>query len=170
MPSMPSIAHQELVDDLSDLLGVVVKIGGLGKKYPGANVSDRRDHWKENYRIPALLVVLKVSNAVDCGTHFFGGSDFVIEVESPGDDTEEKVPFYSEIGVRELLVIHRDRRTLRLLRHDGEALVEVPARALEGRQWLVSEVLPLAFRRTTVKGVAKTEVRRTDGQPGAWVV
>ncbi|MBI1918324.1 MAG: Uma2 family endonuclease [Planctomycetes bacterium] len=170
MPSMPNLDHQQIVDDLGDVLSEVVKKGGLGKKYPGVNVSDRRKHWKDNYRVPDIVVVLNNSKAVNCGTHLFGGPDFLVEVESPGDDTEEKVPFYSKIGVRELLIIHRDKRSLQLLRHDGEELILVRPTALEGKEWLVSEVLPLAFRRTVVKSVPRTRVRRTDGQPGQWTV
>ncbi len=169
MPSLPSNAHQELVDDLGVIIHEVIKKPGLGKGYPGVNVSDRRLRWKDNYRCPDLAVVLRGSRAIDCGTHFHLGPDFLVEIESPGDDTEDKVPFYSQIGVRELLIIHRDRRTLRLLRNDGQDLVEVKPTALEGKQWLLSEVLPLAFRRTMSKGVARTEVRRIDGE-GAWTI
>ncbi len=170
MPSLPSNVHQELVDDLGVIFHEVVKKEGHGKSYPGVNVSDRRTRWKDNYRCPDVAVVLRESQAVDCGTHFYLGPDFLVEIESPGDDTEDKVPFYSRVGVRELLIIQRDKRTLRLLRHDGQDLVEVKPTALEGKQWLVSTVLPLAFRRTTVKGVPRTDVRRTDGQAGHWTI
>jgi Uma2 family endonuclease len=170
MPSMPTNAHQKIVADLSDILTEVVKQPGLGEHFPRANVSDRRAGWKTNYRVPDLVVVLRNSKAIDCGTHFMGGPDFLVEIESPGDDTEEKVPFYSKIGVRELLILHRDKRTLRLLRHDGTDLVEVKPQTFEGKQWLVSAVLPLAFRRTTSKGVARNEVRRTDAESRSWLL
>jgi Uma2 family endonuclease len=170
MASMPNNAHQKVLDDLGDILTELVKRGKLGDKYQGANVSDRRKGWEYNYRVPDMVVVLKDSRALDCGTHFFGGPDFLIEVQSPGDDTEEKVPFYGKIGVRELLILHRDKRALRLLRLEGEELVLVKPESLEGKEWLVSAVLPLAFRRTVRKGVALTQVRRTDGKPGLWTV
>jgi len=170
MPSMPNLEHQKMVLDLSMILVEVVRLTGRGEVYPGANVSDRRTNWKENYRVPDIIAALKNGRAVACGTHLFGGPDFLVEVESPGDDTEEKVPFYSKIGVRELLIIHRDKRTLRLLRHDGQDLVLVKPSPLEGKEWLASEVIPLAFRRTVSKGVPSTQVRRTDGQPGNWTV
>ena len=170
IPSPPSNDQQQLLSDLGDVLREVVKKGGLGKSYPGVNVSDRRKKWEHNFRCPDHVVVLHNSKAIDCDTHFYLGPDFLVEVESPGDDTEEKVPFYGKIGVRELLIIHRDRRTLRLLRHDGTELVEVKASAFQGKQWLVSEVLPLAFRRVSSKGDARTEVRRTDGLAGQWIV
>jgi Uma2 family endonuclease len=170
MPSMPTNPHQLLVGDLDDIFREVVKKAGLGQTYPGANVSDRRKGWEYNYRVPDLVVVLNDSRAVDCDTHFCGGPDFLVEIQSPGDDTEEKVPFYAKVGVRELLIIHRDKRTLRLLRLEGEELVLVKPTLLEGKEWLVSAVLPLAFRQTTSKKTPRTEVRRTDGKPGRWTV
>jgi Uma2 family endonuclease len=170
MPSMPNNAHQLLVSDLGDVFRDVVKKEGLGQSYPGANVSDRRKGWKDNYRVPDMVVVLNNSRAVDCGTHFFGGPDFLIEIQSPDDDTEDKVPFYGQIGVRELLIIHRDKRTLRLLRLEGEELILVKPSTLHGKEWLVSAVLPLAFRRGVSKGKPRTQVRRNDGKPGRWTV
>jgi Uma2 family endonuclease len=170
MPSMPNNVHQKLLDDLGDILTEVVKHGKLGDKLQGANVSDRRKGWDYNYRVPDMVVVLKNSRAIDCGTHFCGGPDFLIEIQSPGDDTEEKVPFYAKIGVRELLILHRDKRTLQLLRLEAEELVLVEPTLLEGKTWLVSAVLPLAFRHTRRKGVPRTQVRRTDGKPGRWTV
>jgi Uma2 family endonuclease len=170
MPSMPNNAHQLLVGDLDEIFREVAKKPGLGHSYPGANVSDRRKGWEYNYRIPDLLVVLNDSRAVDCETHFCGGPDFLVEIQSPGDDTEEKVPVYGQIGVRELLIIHRDKRTLRLLRLEGEEVVLVEPTLLDGKEWLVSVVLSLAFRRTVSKGTPRTEVRRTDGKQGLWTV
>jgi Uma2 family endonuclease len=170
MPAMPTWAHQKILDDLGDILTEVVKRGRIGDKVQGANVSDRREGWEHNYRVPDLIVVLKNTRAILCGTHICGGPDFLVEIESPGDDTEEKVPFYGKIGVRELLIIHRDNRTLRLLRLEGEELVPVKPTLFKGKEWLVSEVLPLAFRRIERKGTARTQVRRINGKSGLWTV
>jgi Uma2 family endonuclease len=170
MPSMPTLEHQELVHDLGVILDEVVNRAGLGKIYPGINVSDRASDWKQNYRVPDVVVVLKNSRAISRSTRVQWGPDFLVEIESPGDDTEEKVPFYGKIGVRELLIIHRDKRTLRLLRLEGEELVLVQPSSLEGKKWLVSTVLPLAFRRIAGKGTPRTAIRRTDGKPGRWTV
>jgi len=170
MPSMPSLAHQELVHDLDAIFDEVVKRPGLGQVYPGANVSDRGSDWKSNYRVPDVVILLKTSPAISHSTHIQGGPDFLVEIESPGDDTEEKVPFYSKIGVRELLIIHRDKRLLRLLRLEGEELVLVKPSPLEGKEWLVSTVLPLAFRRGMSKGRPRTLVRRSDDKAGRWTV
>jgi Uma2 family endonuclease len=170
MPSMPTNAHQLLVSNLDAICHEVVNKARRGKTCPGANVSDRRKGWEYNHRVPDLVVVLNDSRAVDCSTHSWGGPDFLVEIQSPGDDTEEKVPFYGKIGVRELLIIHRDKRTLRLLRLEGDELVLVKPSSLEGKEWMVSEVLPLAFRHTARKGTPRTQVRRIDRKPGLWTV
>lgn len=169
MPSMPSLEHQKLVRKLTSIIGDILDPEELGEVYPGANVSDRRKNWKSNYRVPDVVAVLKGSRAIECETFIFGGPDFVVEVESPGDESEEKIPFYAKIGVRELLLIDRDRRTVRLLRHDGEELVEIPPRVIEGKPWHASNVLPLAFRRVS-KGLPRMKVRRTDGERGSWLL
>ena len=170
VPPLASNPHQGLVGALTGILFHVVNLEGRGQVFPGANVSDRRTDWDHNFRGPDIAVVLADSRAVDCGTHWFGGPDFLVEVQSPGDETDEKIPFYSKIQVRELLIIHRDTRQLRLYRHDGQQLVPVTLVDFEGGKWLRSEVVPLAFRRKALKGGPRTEVCRTDGTPGKWLV
>jgi Uma2 family endonuclease len=160
--------HQDLVGDLYAILREVVKLTGRGRVQPGANVGDRSGtDWTENFRVPDVVVALNEGRAVDHGSHWEGGPDFLIDVQSPGDETDAKVPFYSRIGVRELLVIHRDNRRLRLFRHDGAELVPVEP---DAGKWLTSEVVPLAFRRATAGKKPRTEVRRTDETPGRLVV
>jgi Uma2 family endonuclease len=168
MASLPSMAHQRLVHILDAAIYEVVTREKRGQGWPGANVSDRRRDWKENHRIPDLVVLLKDSRAVEYDAFIHGGPDFVVEIQSPGDPTEEKIEFYSEIQVQELLTIHRDKRTLRLFRHDGKNLVPVEPSTFEGKKWLVSKVVPLAFRRVAQQGKPGTTVRRTDGKPGTW--
>jgi Uma2 family endonuclease len=170
LPSVPKRAHQKLVHDLDAIFDRVVVRAKRGESYPGRNVSDRRTRWKRNYRIPDVLVVLKNSHCIDLDSHIYGGPDFVVEIQNPGDDTEEKIPLYSKIRVQELLIVHRDKRRLRLFRHDGEQLILVKPSEGPGGRWLVSEVLSLAFRRVLVRGIPKTQVRRTDGKPGRWTV
>ena len=170
MSPLANLVHQELVDDFCNVFRDVVKKPGLGRVQPGANVSDRRANWKRNYRIPDVVVVLSGGRAVDCDTHWFGGPDFLVEIESPDDDIEKKLPFYSKVGVRELLIVDRDMRALRLFRlTDGNlALVgrSEPGKAV----WLTSAVLPLAFRWRGNRSVPYIEVNRTDGTAGHWVV
>jgi Uma2 family endonuclease len=170
VPPLASNRHQDLVTAVAVILHRIVVTEGRGRVQPGANVSDRRSEWDENFRVPDVVVVLNDGQAIDCTTHWFGGPDFLVEIQSPGDETDEKIPFYSQIQVRELLIIHRDTRQLRLYRHDGQQLIRVNPSAFQGGKWLVSAVLPLAFRRRSIRGNPRTEVQRTDGAPGNWMV
>lgn len=170
MPSMPTNLHQRIVQGVGLAISPCVMSELDGQVLPGANISDNPTKWKRNYRIPDLVVVLPGSKAVVRDTHFFGGPDFIIEIKTPGDDTEEKLPFYEKVAVRELLVVHRDTRSLRLYRHDGVSLTLVAPTILQGSSWLVSAVLPFALRRIKRKGRYLTEIIRPDGKPGKWVV
>src|SRR5262249_10943815 len=105
------------------------------------------------------------------GTHWLGGPDLLVEVQSPGDESEAKAPFYSRIGVRELLIVHRDMRQLRLFRHDSTDLTPVEPSDFRGKKWLRSALAPLALRRTTLKGEGpRAEVGHTDDTPGQWLI
>jgi Uma2 family endonuclease len=55
-------------------------------------------------------------------------AELVVEIRSPGDDTYRKLPFYAARGVREVLVVHRDRRAELYRRSDhGEMVAVSPA-------------------------------------------
>jgi Uma2 family endonuclease len=170
VPPLANLPHQDLVADLTGIMYQAINMEDRGKVQAGANVSDRRIGWEHNFRAPDVVVVLKNSRAVNCETHWLGGPDFLIEIQSPGDETELKIPFYSQIQVRELLIIHRDSRHLRLFRHDGQQLVLVQPSPYQAGKWLVSEVVPFAFRPKVVRRKPRTQVHRTDGQPGSWTV
>jgi Uma2 family endonuclease len=170
VPPLANNPHQRLVGFLFSILREVVEVPEEGQVLPGANVSDRRAGWEQNFRDPDVVVVLADGQAVDCGTHWFGGPDFLVEVKSPRDETEEKIPFYSQLKVRELLIVHRDSHQVRLFRHDGQQLVPVKPTILEGQKWLVSEVVPLAFRRVVLRGQARIEVCRTNDPAVRWTL
>jgi hypothetical protein len=170
VPPLATLAHQDLVMRLCFILFNVITLENRGKAYPGTNVSDRRAGWKRKFRAPDVVVVLNESAAVDCDTHYMKGPDFLAEIQSPGDQTDEKIPFYEQLKVRELLIIHRDTRALKLLRHDGEKLLPVEPSVFRAGKWLVSKVVPLAFRRKSARSGAAIEVERTDGTPGIWTI
>lgn len=165
-----NLEHQDLAMDFANIFSEVVKKPGLGRVHAGANVSDRRTNWRRTYRVPDVLVVLHGGRAVDCDTHWFGGPDFLVEIESPDDDIEKKLPFYSKIGVRELLIVDRDTRALRLFRLNEGTLV-LTGQSEPGKSvWLHSDVLPLAFRWRANRSKPHIEMKRTDGSTGHWVV
>jgi Uma2 family endonuclease len=169
VPPLANNQHQAIVAWLVGLLFNVVNLENRGKVFPGANVSDRRDGWTHNFRAPDIVVVLNGSTAEDCGTHWCGGPDFLVEVRSGKPDmVEEKFPFYSKIGVRELLVIDRDSREVTLYRSTASTMEPVVATMIGGRKWLASELVSLAFRRKMRSGQPETEIIRTDDTDGLW--
>ena len=170
VPPLAQNPHQDVVIGLSVVLFNIVQLEGRGRVHPGANVSDRRANWVYNYRCPDVVVVLKEGRAIDCGTHWMGGPDFLVEVESPEDQIIRKIPFYSKIHVRELLIIHGETRHLQLHRHDGQQLAPVEPSDFKGSKWLTSKVLPLAFRRKVIRKQPLTEIQRTDDVLGHWTV
>jgi hypothetical protein len=170
VPPLANNPHQDLVCAFSAIFYQVLGIPGKGRVLPGANVSDRREDWQQNFRAPDVVVVLKEGRAVDCGTHWLGGPDFLVEIESPRDETEAKIPFYSSLHVREVLIVHRDTRHLRLLRHDGQSLALAGQSEESSRKWIRSEVIPFAFRWKATRDGPRTELKRTDGQRQTWTV
>jgi Putative restriction endonuclease len=170
VPPIATNRHQSLVLAFSVILFNVIVLEARGQVFPGANVSARRVGWKRRFRGPDVVVVLSGSRAVDCTTHWMGGPDFLIEVQTPGDQTEEKIPFYGEIGVQELLIVHRDTRDLRLYRHNGNELVQIKPADFQGGKWLLSKIVPLAFRRKVLRNGPSMEVQRTDGIAGNWTI
>lgn len=161
--------HQEIATGLATVLGIAISWTGLGQVYQCANVSDRVAGWDQNYREPDALVVLPRSRARDCDTHLCGGPDFVVEIISVHDHSREKLPFYGQIGVRELLLIDRYPWTLELYQLDGTAL-RLAGRSLpDESQHLASAVLPLSFRLLTGTPRPHIEVLHADGQQ-RWTV
>ena len=114
--------------------------------FPGVNLSDRDEGWKQNYREPDVAVFLRDGKAVDCGTHWRGAADFLVEIISPGERTREKIPFYSSLGVVELLIVDRDPWTLELYRHQDGQLTKVGQSTLAAPEVLASQTVGLTFQ------------------------
>lgn len=165
MLPLADLEHQRLVGAFTSALQTVVSEAGLGIVYPGANVTDRQDDWKSNFRCPDVVVVLNESSK-RCqarGAALLGGPDFLIEVQSPGDATLDKLDFYGSIGVRELLVVDRDTKAIELFRRQRRALRSVGC----SPDSLKSRVVPLQFRKMRTR---KIEVTTTRAPQARWVV
>jgi Uma2 family endonuclease len=162
MAPFPNNEHQDVQGDLAVAIKIALGWGAPARVHPGANVSDREQGWEHNYRIPDVLVVLPGSKARDCGTHWCGGPDFAVEVASPGDRSRQKLDFYAQIGVRELLLIDRDPWRLELFRLEGGRLKPVAPP-------LASKVVPLSFRLIPDQPRPRIEVTHHDGKQ-RWLV
>ncbi len=146
MAPMADNEHQRIATELAIAFGAVIDWQDLGRTLAGANVSDRRTGWVENFRVPDVLVLLNNTTAEDCGTHWFGGPDFAVEIVSPGDRTLEKLDFYSSIKTHELLVIGRDPWQLTLYRaRHGEKLAPVAVSSLTQDATIQSSVIPICI-------------------------
>ena len=70
----------------------------------------------DDYRVPDVVVFdeeAKGERGVD------GAPELVIEIRSPGDETYDKLPWYLERGVEEVLIIDRDTLALELFTVEG---------------------------------------------------
>jgi Uma2 family endonuclease len=129
----------------------------------GGNVSDRQEDWTHNYRIPDVIVVLPGSAARDCGTHWCGGPDLCVEIASHSDRSRDKLDFYSQIGVRELLLVDRNPWQLELYRLAGGRLELVGSSNLSTSATLTSTVVPTSFRLVPGTPRPRIEVTHRDG-------
>ena len=165
MSPLANPEHQRMATLFASILVQVVTDPGHGVVYAGSNVTDQEEDWTHNYRCPDVVVVFNQSadRCRDIGPALLGGPDFLIEVLSPADKTFEKLEFYASLGVRELLVVDRDTKALRLFRlRSGELLECLPTGG-----WHTSEVVPLRFRTTAD---AKVEVLSTTSPARSWIV
>jgi Uma2 family endonuclease len=130
--------------------------------FAGTNVSDREFGWMENYRCPDVAVFLAGNPARDCGTHWCGGPDFLIEILSPGDRARLKLPFYAAVNVREVLIL--DPWQMELYRLQGGQLIEVGRIDSAATTALASAVLPLTFSFAPGMDRPTIVVTHTDGR------
>jgi len=146
MSPIANVEHQLFVGRIYLALHSVVMVHKLGVAYPGLNVTDREDDWRQNYRCPDVVVLLKDSAAKLCDAYVLGGPDFAVEVMSPGDRSRQKLQFYSKVGLRELLLVDRQPWALELYKLDAGQLLLSGRCTLESPLELQSDLIPLNFR------------------------
>jgi Uma2 family endonuclease len=156
MSPLANNEHQRIVFRFAFVLESAIGDRQTGNVFPGANLAANSESWEEDYRVPDVLVFLKGTTAEDHDTFWTGAADFIIEVTSPRDRTYEKIPFYSRIGVRELLIFNRQTWAIELYRHNGSELKIVGESTLAQQDVLTSQMLPLTFR--LIPGDARPQV------------
>jgi Uma2 family endonuclease len=161
---LPSNEHQVLVGEFAYVLGEVIARPRLGQVLPGANLSDRDQGWEKNFREPDVAVFLRSGRAIDRGTHWQGAADFLVEIISPGERTREKIPFYSSIGVVELLVIDREPWSLELYRHENGQLTKTGQSTLASPDVLECCTVGLTLR--LVPGQSRPQIEATHPATG----
>jgi Uma2 family endonuclease len=169
MTPAPNDEHQQLAMMLVHVLVDTVELTDIGHVRPAINLSSDPNDWEHNYRIPDAVVFLHGSNATCHDVCWSGNPDFVIEIVSPWDKTRDKIPFYEQIGVRELMIIDRDPWRLELSRLQDGALACVGSLTTEDSATVASQVLPLSFRLVEGEKRPKIDIRHADGEK-SWLV
>ncbi|MBL8897334.1 MAG: Uma2 family endonuclease [Planctomycetes bacterium] len=142
LPPIPSNEQQRLIGDLFLWLRMHWAPHSSGRVLVEVKVARGAD-WEQNYRVPDLALLMPGGKACDRREYFEGGPDVLIEVRSPDDETYEKLPFYAEIGVRELWVVDRDSKAVEVHVLEGEAPRTVPA---DAAGWITSAATGLELR------------------------
>ncbi|MGO9114634.1 MAG: Uma2 family endonuclease [Thermoguttaceae bacterium] len=169
MPPMANTEHQQIILRFSCVIGATIDAPGLGIALPGANLAASVEGWKQNYRVPDIVVFLADTVAQNHDAFWTGAADFIIEITSPGDRTYEKIPFYSRIGVRELLIVNRQSWAVELYRHQDGGLQKVGESTVDRPEVISSEKVPLEFCLISGDQRPQIDVRhKTTGE--RWVV
>ena len=146
MPPMPNNEHQDIQFKLLLPIAAAVEEPGIGCITAGVNISDREDQWEHNYRGPDVVVYLNTNPAVNHGTHWQGGPDFLAEIISPGEKPYAKFDFYAKVNTREVLIVKRDPWVIELHQLMDGQLKLVGQSDLANPQVLASSVLALTFQ------------------------
>lgn len=163
MTPLPNVEHQDLVSRLTFALQSLLGHDRGARVFAGINLSDRVQGWEQNYREPDVAVFLADTKAKNCGTHWCGAADFLVEIVSPNDRTRDKLHFYGQIGVRELLIVDRQPWVIELWRRHERQLVEMGRSSIDAATFLDSQVLPVRFRLARGAERPQIEVAKLDG-------
>lgn len=109
MPPSPNRDHQDLEFVLESYLRFYWAPRHQAKVFHQINVA-AIGGWPDSYRIPDIVLLLPPRFNIDRNEYFEGAPDVVVEIHSPGDEAYEKLPFYCDLGVPEVWIIHRDSR------------------------------------------------------------
>lgn len=140
----PTYSPQTTVLQLASILKHIVPAGS--RVQAGGNISDRKTNWKKNYRCPDVMVFLPGNKAVD------------LEIVSPGDRSLKKLPFYAELGVKEVLLVDPGKSANSLNRRTGEGWVGAEIARLDDQSWLASGLLPVEFSFKSASGDKRPHV------------
>lgn len=159
MAASPTRGHQDVEGGMEHFLRGRWVPRSKGRVYHQINVASPGS-WPRNFRIPDLVLLLPHRFHIDRDEYFEGGPDVAVEIHSPGDEAYEKLPFYFEIGVREVWIVHRDTLQVEIYVSGKRG----PRKLRSGADgWLTSPVTDVQFRTrgrklvVRIAGDAKTQ-------------
>lgn len=165
MSPWPTGRHQGLGGALYGWLLNHWQARGRGAVYFERNVArPGQPEWRKDFRCPDLLLIKPDRYARDLDTHLDGGPDVVVEIHTPGDESYDKLPFYFEIGVEEVWVVHRDTKVPEVFVRD--------ARGFEPLQpdmtgWLASPATSVSMRAAMDEQANQKLALRLAGDPAS---
>ncbi|MCG8586478.1 MAG: Uma2 family endonuclease [Pirellulales bacterium] len=116
----PSGEHQNIEFALHEWLAVHWA-RPLGNKVRHQAAISIAANWTESFRTPDLVLLTSDEFRFDKNTHLDGPPLAIVEIHSPGDESYEKLPFYRNVGIGEVWVIHRDTKTVDIFQlRDGQ--------------------------------------------------
>jgi Uma2 family endonuclease len=130
----PGDPHQEFGVEFMLVVGPIAKRLGLLPRYETGLYRADTD-----YRVPDQMFC-RPEQRSKRGAE---GADVVLEIRSKDDETYAKIDFYSERGVREMLVAHPEEGRVELLRSVGGRLIPMQP-GPDGEH--TSEVLGIVLR------------------------
>lgn len=142
MGAMPNREHQDLQWAVETFLRLRWAEPRGYKVHHDVNLASPKG-WPNNYRIPDLVLLLPERFGIDRNEYFEGAPSVVVEIQSPDDESEEKLPFYASLGVPEVWMIHRDTKEPRVLVLRGGLYEKRPAGP---GGWVLSEETGIELR------------------------
>jgi len=134
-----SSAHGEVGSDLAEVFGRQARQRGL-RRFTEPGVFDPDVPDMTSYRVPDLGYA-RAEDVTERGIE--GRAVLVVEVLSPKDESYEKLPFYRQAGVEELLYVDPKTRAFEVRRPDAEGWRLVEA---DDDGWTPLASLGLALR------------------------
>jgi Uma2 family endonuclease len=121
MAPAPHSDHGHLDAELAAILAQLAKAAGMTSSGP-LDIGRPDD-----YRVPDRAVLRERQHATYLPT-----AAVVVEIVSPDDETFEKLPFYADHGVEEVLTVEGQERRVRIFSLEGSSYVETGRSALLG--------------------------------------
>jgi Uma2 family endonuclease len=166
MVPQPAPEHQDLNDWLGTFFKTHWQARGEGRTFPDVGVKPpgvkvvrvAGEKRPKDYRVPDRSFLLPERYDRLRGAWIVGGPDVVLEILSPGDESVDKLPFYFDLGVREVIFIDRDSREVTIYRRGKKEFVATAAE----KGWTRSHVLATELRRKLVAKKPVLHLRRID--------
>jgi hypothetical protein len=106
MVPAPSHAHASITQQLAELLGPPARAAGLEPAMGEFNLGESED----DFRVPAGGL-----HRPGAGGVWHPTAALVVEIVSPGDESWEKLPFFADHGVDEVLIVDPADRSVHWL-------------------------------------------------------